>query len=98
MITVQVMYPAGGSFDWDYYLETHMPMADRELRPIKWSVLRGTNAAVPPTYAAIAVMTFKDSDTWETNFAKAGPALLADIPKYTDVTPVIQVSEIIVPA
>lgn len=93
MINVQIMYPAGGSFNWDYYIKTHMPMAERELCPVEWSVLRGTNAGIPHTYVAIASIVFKDRETWEAAFARAGAKLLADIPNYTDITPILQASE-----
>ncbi|MDH0639311.1 MULTISPECIES: EthD family reductase [Pseudomonas] len=93
MINVQIMYPAGGSFDWDYYIGTHMPMAERELRPVEWSVFRGTNAGIPLTYVAVASIIFTDTEAWEAAFARAGAELLADIPNYTDITPILQVSE-----
>ncbi len=92
---VQVMYPTGGSFNWDYYLSVHMPMAGKELDLISWSVMRGIDAGAPVTYQAIAALTFESAEIWEKSFARVGPALLADIPNYTSVTPTIQVSTVI---
>lgn len=93
MINVQIMYPASGSFDWDYYIETHMPMAERELRPVEWSVFRGINAGVPLTYVAVTNMIFTSPEAWEAAFSRAGAKLMADIPNYTDIAPVLQVGE-----
>lgn len=93
-IQVQVMYPKGGKFDWDYYLSVHMPMVGRDMDLLNWSVLSGIEDGVPSTYVAIAVLQFADRDTFLKSFGAVGPQLQADIPNYTDVTPTIQVSEI----
>ena len=92
---VQVMYPVGGEFDWDYYLKVHMPMVEENLDLTSWSVLRGSDAAIPATYQAIAFMTFESEEKWAASFAKVAPKLLEDIPKYTNVTPTVQVSTVV---
>ncbi|MFW2828937.1 EthD family reductase [Sphingomonas sp. ID0503] len=93
---VQVMYPPEDTFDWDYYLSTHMPMVEREMKYLrKWSVLRGIDDGVPKTYGAIAVLTFDNAGQWAEDFATVGPKLLADIPMYTKTQPAIQVSDVV---
>ena|SRR5690554_2175910 len=92
-VLVQVMYPQSEKFDWDYYISHHMALVEEKMDLVSWTVLEGIEAITPPTYQAIASMIFKDSETFEKSFAKVGEEMLADIPKYTDATPIIQVSK-----
>lgn len=92
-VIVHVMYPASKHFDWDYYTSTHMTMVGREMDLLHWTAAKGIDAAVPPTYQAIATLVFESREKWLQSFEKAGPNLLADIPNYTDAQPILQVTE-----
>ena len=93
-VIVHVMYPPSSRFDWDYYKSTHMTMVAREFDLISWSVAKGIDSVVPSTYQAIATLVFASRSVFEASFAKVAPQLLADIPKYTDAQPVVQVTEL----
>lgn len=92
-VQVQVMYPQSKEFDWGYYISKHMAMVEEKMDVLSWTVLEGIESITPPTYQAIASMIFENNDSFKNSFAAVGEEMLADIPKYTDATPIIQVSE-----
>lgn len=101
MIRVSVLYPhkEGAHFDWAYYLGTHMPMVARKLGAAAkaTSVEQGIGGGapdVPAPYAAIASLTFDSVPAFQAAFAPHAQEIMADIPKYTSIQPVIQISEI----
>jgi uncharacterized protein (TIGR02118 family) len=101
MVKITFLYPnkPGSRFDVEYYLNFHMPMASRLLgSAIKAvSVEIGRNGVTPddpPPFAAICGFT---CETLQDFLAASGPVaadLQGDIPNYTDVTPIIQISDI----
>jgi uncharacterized protein (TIGR02118 family) len=101
MIKVSVLYPAGESakFDMDYYCKSHMPMVQEKLGAAckKTAVelgLGGGAPGAPPTYAAMGHLFFDSVAEFQTAFAPHAAAIMADIPNYTNIQPVIQVSEV----
>ena len=101
MIRVTVLYPhqEGARFDWSYYLGTHVPMVNRKLGMAAkaGSIDQGISGGVPGTpapYVAIAHFTFDSVAAFQAAFAPHSQEIMADIPKYTSIEPVIQISEI----
>lgn len=98
MIKVSVLYPKtkGSRFDIDYYCNTHMPLCEEKLgRALKgYGVEHGVGAGEPPPYAAVGYLLFDSVESFQKAFGEVGAELRADIPNYTDVQPVVQVSEI----
>jgi uncharacterized protein (TIGR02118 family) len=101
MIKVSILYPSkpGSRFDVDYYLRVHMPMAVRLLgSAVKAvSVEIGVSGAIPgqpAPFAAIVGFTCESLEAFTAAFTPVAGQLQGDIPKYTDIDPVIQVSEI----
>ena len=101
MIKVSVLYPKqeGSHFDMDYYCATHMPMAQRLLAPaIKGIAVEqgicGNTPDSPPTYAAMGHLLFESLDAFLGVFVSNAATLVDDIPKYTNVQPTIQISEV----
>ena len=101
MIKVSVLYPAGEStkFDMDYYCTSHMPMVQEKLGAACRSMavelgLGGGAPGAPPTYAAMGHLYFDSVGDFEAAFAPHAEAIMADIPNYTNIQPVIQVSEV----
>lgn len=100
-IRVSVSYPKkdGASFDWTYYTEKHLPLVSSRFGAAMKSLsidegLGGGEADSPPPFVAVAHMTF---DSLESFQAAVGPhvsEIMADIPKFTNITPVIQISRI----
>ncbi|WP_127559994.1 EthD family reductase [Nioella ostreopsis] len=92
-MTVQVIYPTGEgkTFDYDYYVETHLPMVGKVMGPhgladamVSKGLAGGPDA--PPGYFAVATLMFPDEATMKAGLGAAGP-LLEDIPNFTNVQP-----------
>ena len=103
MVKISNLYPNrdGSRFDMNYYVKTHMPMAIEKLSAGKGyqgvSVERGVSGALPgsaPAYAAMCHFHFDSVENFMAAFMAHASALMADMPNYTDVEPVIQVNEI----
>ena len=100
MIRVSVLYPNsdGSRFDMDYYLKHHIPMVQQFLGDTLKSigVDRGLSGAAPdtaPAYVAMAHLTFDSREAFDAAFGPHAETIMADIPNYTDINPIIQVSE-----
>ena len=104
MIRVTVAYPneTGKKFDWDYYLNSHGPMVNKQLGNrglVKLEVDKGVSAPDPSEeapFVAIAFLTFNTVEEVHEAFKAAGREIMGDIPNFTDITPTIQISETVV--
>jgi uncharacterized protein (TIGR02118 family) len=101
MIKVSVLYPAGEStkFDMDYYCKSHMPMVQQKLGDACKSIaveqgLGGGAPDTPPVYAAMGHLYFDSVAEFKRAFAPHAAAIMADIANYTNVQPMIQISEV----
>jgi uncharacterized protein (TIGR02118 family) len=94
MIRLSVFYPVteGATFDHDYYRDTHVPKAVEA-----WG-LDGAeiDKGVDGPYVAAVHFRFGSLEEMQTAMAGEGTsAVLADIPNYTTISPVLQTSEIV---
>jgi len=101
MIKVSVLYPSkpGNRFDVDYYIRVHMPMAARLLGAAVKEVsieigIGGELPGQPAPFAAIVGFTCDSVDAFTTAFLPVADQLKGDIPNYTDIQPVIQISDL----
>lgn len=99
MITVSVLYPAGGSFDFNYYMSRHIPMVRQLLGPALKEVLvekgvSGGAPGAPLTYQVLCHLRFESVESFQQAFAPHAAAIQNDIANYTSAQPVIQLSEI----
>lgn len=101
MIKVSVLYPArpGARFDMDYYLSTHIGLVRDRLSPALKGVaievgLSGAEPGTEPTYAVMAHLNFDSIDAFGAAFGPHAEAIMGDVPNYTDIEPVVQISEI----
>jgi uncharacterized protein (TIGR02118 family) len=101
MIKVSVMYPRhdGAKFDMDYYCAKHMPLVQQKLGAALrgLSVDAGLGGAQPgsaPAYVAIGHLLFDSPESFQQAFEPHADAILGDIPNYTDIEPVIQISDV----
>jgi uncharacterized protein (TIGR02118 family) len=101
MIKLSIVYPnkPGSRFDIDYYVATHMPLAIKLLKKNlrKTEVDQGLQGAGPGEPAAFHGGCQFYFDSIEAFLEVWGPAaaeLQADIPRYTDVAPLIQFNEV----
>jgi uncharacterized protein (TIGR02118 family) len=103
MIKVDVMYPhrEGARFDHAYYRDRHMPMVAEKLGDAckAWSVdkgLAGGAPGSPPPYVAKCALYFDSVEAFQSGMGRHGREIMADVPNYTDIAPVMQVSEVVV--
>ena len=101
MIRVSVMYPRteGAGFDMDYYVNKHMPMVrDRCGAAVKGMTIEegmaGMQPGDPPTYVCIGTLTFDSVEAFQGAFGPHVAEIMGDIPNYTTIAPVIQISDI----
>ncbi|MFT3933705.1 MAG: EthD family reductase [Chitinophagaceae bacterium] len=101
MFKVAVLYPAGEgkTFDMDYYEKKHMPMVAGLLgKNMKlYEIDKGIGGRGPGEKAPfVAIGYFYVTDVAEYNkaIAQNREAILGDIKNYTNIQPVVQISEI----
>lgn len=99
MIRISALYPneAGSHFDAADYLSRHEPLARDMLSPHGLLEIRSTTGVAnldgsPPAYWAISELIFASRAHFDAAMAACGEAIFADIPNYTSVTPILQVS------
>lgn len=99
---VSIFYPAaaGKRFDMSYYQSTHMPMVAGFLGKNleAYEINRGISGRTPADtaqYLAMGHFYIHSVEEYNKAIAQNREAVMADIPKYTDIQPVILISEII---
>lgn len=103
MIKVSVMYPNGpdARFDEAYYCEKHMPMVKEKMGDfckyytVDKAMTEGVSASGVP-YIAMGHLFCDSVDDFQAGFGPHSKDILADIPNYTNQTPVMQFSEVLV--
>lgn len=100
MINVTVLYPYGrnNKFDADYYANVHIPKAILQfgttLKEVRYEIgIAGAEPNSPPAFFCIAHLTFESMEALK-NFREDASSIIADIPNFTDVMPIIQISEV----
>ena len=103
MIKVNVMYPytEGARFDHAYYRDRHMPMVKARLGKAcaYYTVERGVAGralGAPPAFVAMCAFICDSAEGYRAAMLEHGAEILGDIAKYTDIAPVVQVSEVVV--
>jgi len=101
MIKVAIYYPNadGNTFDMDYYANKHMAMAaDLFGDDLKAMVIdKGLAGGAPntaATYVAVGYFYFADMATFQSSMGTHSETLQADVPNYTNIKPVLQISEV----
>ena len=101
VIKVNVLYPnkTGAKFDMDYYCNSHMRLVQKKLGAALKGLevdqgLAGGTPGSPPAYVAICHLSFDSVAAFQKAFDPNAQAIMSDIPNYTDIEPVIQISEV----
>jgi len=101
MIKVSVLYPNGADtkFDMTYYLSHHIVMVRRLLGPALKGVsveqgLSGEGPGSTAPYIATGHLLFDSVQAFQSSFAPQAQEIMADIPRYTNSEPVIQIGEV----
>ena len=102
MISLTVLYPktADSHFDLDYYLNTHTPLVKERLASagltgvdLRQGLAGGGAPDSPAMYAMICNLNFGTVEELQNALATHGPELTADVPNFTNVQPIMQISQ-----
>ncbi|HTD42410.1 MAG TPA: EthD family reductase [Mucilaginibacter sp.] len=102
LIKVSVMYPyaEGKTFNMEYYESKHMPMVAAFLGSnlIKYTIEKGLASGIPNQplpFMAIGTFYVKSLSGYQTAIGPHRDAIRADFSNYTNISPVILVSEVV---
>lgn len=103
VIKVSVMYPYSpdARFDHDYYRDRHLPLVKQRMGATldHYTIdrgLAGGGPGDPPTYVGMCHLYCDSVETFQAGFGPHAAEILADIPNYTDQSPLLQISEVII--
>jgi uncharacterized protein (TIGR02118 family) len=94
MIKLSVSYPSGDgtTFDHEYYATSHVPLCISTFKPTKTEIDKGIDGP------SVAGVTFYFESMEALQGAMGDPKtgdVMADVANYTNITPVIQISEVV---
>lgn len=102
LIKISVMYPyaEGKTFNMEYYETKHMPMVAGFLGSnlVKYTIEKGLSSGIPNQplpFMAIGTFYVKSLSEYQAAIAPNRDAIRADFANYTNVIPVILVSEVV---
>lgn len=101
MIKVSVLYPyeEGEVFDYKYWNTTHLSLVQELLGPmglVKGEMEKGVSGTDPnssPPFIAIAHLFFNSTEEVHEAFTIHAQTIIADIPNYTNIKPIFQISK-----
>ena len=103
MIKVSVMYQntPGARFDHEYYRDKHMPLVKAKMGDACkfYTVdkgLAGGAPDTPATYVGMCALFCDSVEAFQGSFGPHAEEIMGDIPNYTDLQPIIQISEVVV--
>lgn len=101
MTKVSVLYPngEGKTFDMDYYCNKHIPLVGELLGDnLKGATvekgLGGGAPGSPAPFAGMGNMYFDSVEDFGKAFGPHAEKIMGDLPNFTNIEPVIQVSEV----
>ena len=102
MIKVSVMYPnkPGARFNHEYYRDKHMPLLKARMGDAckYYTVdkgLAGGTPDAPATYVGMCHIFCDSVEAFQAGFGPHVQEIMGDIKNYTDLTPIIQISEVV---
>ena len=102
LIKVSIMYPfaEGKTFNMEYYETKHMPMVAGLLGSnlVKYTIEKGLASGIPNQplpYMAIGTFYVKSLSEYQAAIAPNRDTIRADFANYTNIAPVILVSEVV---
>jgi uncharacterized protein (TIGR02118 family) len=101
MVKVAIFYPNGENknFDMQYYAQKHMPMAAGLFgdalvaMEIDKGIANG-NPEEPLPYVAVGYFYFEDMDAFQKAMGPNSATLRDDVPNYTNIKPILQISKV----
>ena len=103
MIRVSVYYPneSGKRFDFDYYSKPHMKLVGDRLKDfgfVRSEVDKGLAGGAPGSaapYVCVGHVYVNSVEQFQKGMGAHGGEIMGDIPNYTNISPTIQISEIV---
>ncbi len=102
LIKLTLLYPngEGKTFDWEYYTNKHYPLLKKYFgSSMKTFALdKGESSGIPNTpvpNVAIAYLYFENVKAFQEVMKRHGAEIMADIPKFTNIHPVVQISKVL---
>jgi uncharacterized protein (TIGR02118 family) len=102
LVKVSIMYPyaEGKTFNMEYYETKHMPMVARFLGSnlVKYTIEKGIASGIPNQplpFMAIGTFYVKSLSDYQAAIGPNRDAIRADFSNYTNISPVILISEVI---
>jgi uncharacterized protein (TIGR02118 family) len=102
LIKISIMYPfaEGKTFNFEYYETKHMPMVAGFLGSnlVKYTIEKGVASGIPNQplpYMAIGTFYVKSLSDYQAAIGPNIGAIRGDFSNYTDIIPVILVSEVV---
>ncbi|KAI1122002.1 hypothetical protein F5Y10DRAFT_255109 [Nemania abortiva] len=94
---VSVKYPAGTTFDMDYYLKTHMPLVQKLWTPYglkAWKIAQYDNAGAP--YVVQAWLEWESKEHADKGIGGLdATTIFDDVAKFSDKKPVLSNGELV---
>ena len=102
-VALTMQYPAdpGSSFDWDYFLNHHIPLVETALDAggadrIKVALgLSGAAPGEPAAYQAVLLIDFDSITAFYRRWRQEHHRIMGDIVNFTNTRPEVQLSEVI---
>lgn len=101
MTKVSVLYPNGEdkTFDMDYYCNTHIPLVKELLGDALKDAavekgLAGGAPGSPAPFAGMGTMYFDTVEDFGKAFGPHAEKIMSDLPNFTNIEPVVQISEV----
>jgi len=102
-IKVSVLYPSGEgkTFDMDYYINKHVALVNELLGDaiLEASIEEGLAGGEPgsePAFCVMGNMYFESIEAYQNSLGPHVEKIMGDIPNFTNIEPVIQVSKVVV--
>lgn len=100
MVRFTILYPTtdGCQFDQAYYLDTHIPLVKKLLVPmgmIDVDMQEGLTGETPPAFVMIIGLVFNTIDELNLAITTHIDEMVADLPNFTTIRPITQVSRVL---
>lgn len=103
MIKVSIFFPGGEDelFDMEYYMTRHVPLVKKLLGTslkqltVEKGIAGGAPGSMAP-YLAVAGLYFETIEAFQNSFESSAGEIMQDLPNFTESSPLLQISEVIV--
>lgn len=92
---VTILYPATKNFNLDYYLENHMPLAQKTWGPYGLQSYTVSRVVAGDQYSIECFLFFKSKESQATALGEHAAEVMADVVNFSDVQPTFISAEIV---